>query len=216
MEREMVGSDSKQGCRFCEIGAGSAPDCVADLPWATCPGYVAFVSLGALAPGWSLVAPKGHRLNLADDYAEAAFHSFVTSCAASLRGNTKFVAAFEHGCTTDVSLTGCGTAHAHLHLVPLDLDLEALAQSYDPELEWIPARPAAVAGIANGSEYLFVMRDASIEEGLIAILKCGRSQFFRRVIARALGREIEFDYREYPQLDVVNASAVRLISESAC
>jgi len=203
-------------CRFCSVADGASQPSVADRPWMSNSAYMALVSVGALVPGWSLVIPRAHRLNMAADLTLAEGHEFIASVVARVEAQFGPAAVFEHGCASSESQTGCGVGHAHLHVVPLAFELVSAARAFDPDRRWDYCKLQDVAAMTNGREYLFAANryEGAATEGSFTILEEGISQFFRRVIARELGRDDEYNYREFPQMDTVVQSHALLTMPS--
>lgn len=199
-------------CRFCRIFSDKKKGTGIDVPWLTNDNYVAMVSIGALVPGWSLVCPIEHQINLSNHYKKTEFWDFVTDVVNGIRFRYGDVRLFEHRAYTQESVTGCGTGHAHLHVVPLDFSLKNESLLYDAERKWHPCSVFDIQSMSNGQEYLFVADQFNRDQttGLITLLDEGTSQFFRKVIADHLGLGEFFDYRRYPMLDIAEQSATQL------
>jgi len=179
-----------------------------DSPWASNENFSAFVSLGALTQGWTLVLPHHHTLNMANEYAHPDFGNFVTQVAAVVEKQYGPIAVFEHGTQAATSITGCGTGHAHLHIVPLNFSLCEAVIQYDPDFPWIRCKVCDIERAVAGQEYLFAADrfNGEFTEGLLCILKEPTSQFFRRVIATRLGLPELYDYKRFQMLDIATAS----------
>lgn len=197
-------------CRFCSLLGGAAD--VFDSVWLSEGGYRAMVSVGALVPGWSLICPVNHAVNLSDNYARRDFWKFASTAAHVLEDRYGACAFFEHGAGSEGSLTGCGVGHAHGHLVPLSFSLEAEAHRSAPELVWRECPVSEVKAFASGREYLFVATrfEGAESVGSLCVLEEPISQFFRRLIARRLGIGDLYDYKKYPMLDMAAESAREL------
>lgn len=208
---------SRGTCRFCSIVEGTA-DIAAlhDSPWLKGEQYAAFVSVGALVKGWSLVAPRQHTLNLLSQYGSKAFFRFLDQAHRIVTKDFGPTVVFEHGSQHHLSQTSCGTAHAHMHLVPLSFSLESASEQFDETLRWQTCRATEISSVVAGNEYLFVADryDSDATVGQLAILREGRSQFFRQVIATRLGCPDLFDYKTHPQYDLTKESARRLLNFS--
>lgn len=204
-------------CRLCSIAKGMPEGRPVDQAWLTDENYAAFVSVGAMVLGWSLVAPKRHELNLSAFYRDKGFWQFVDRAVGIVEETYGRTVIFEHGAFHANSLTSCGTAHAHLHIVPLTFSLSQKAIAFDPGLEWEKCFVNEVATRAAGREYLYVADKYSSarSQGWLSILKGEVSQYFRRVIAQELGRFNEFDYKLHPQTDIADASAEMLASAAS-
>lgn len=203
---------SSVSCRFCELISSKQMQAAVDVPWLADQEYMALVSIGSLVPGWSLVCPTNHGLNLSERYRDARFWAFSTQVVNVVRGTYGDVRVFEHGTVAHDSATSCGTAHAHLHVVPLQFSLAIESMRFDLERHWQPCFASEIGDVTAGREYLFVADQFSRERtaGLLSILGQQTSQFFRRVIAARLGMSQWFDYRRYPMQEIADASVSRL------
>ncbi|MEV8520923.1 hypothetical protein ABZR86_14090 [Dyella marensis] len=199
-------------CRICALALGSVPKQGYDQPWAENDRYFAMASVGALVPGWSLVFPKSHALNLLENLSAPSFWEFVGSAHAAIEQRYGRSVIFEHGCQYKGSLTGCGTSHAHLHIVPLGAGIVEASRNYDPSLIWAPCKAKDIPQLVRGDEYLFVADsyDGANTIGQVTLLSEGRSQYFRRVIADMLGRPGEYDYKTHPHADIAARAAALL------
>lgn len=210
MDATTLPGKGRAACRFCSLLSGS--DDMFDSVWLSEGGYRAMVSVGALVPGWSLICPVDHAVNLANDFARRDFWEFASTAARVLEDRYGKCSFFEHGAASEESLTGCGVGHAHGHLVPLDFSLELEARQSAPELSWRQCLATEVGAIANGREYLFVAGryDGQATVGSLCVLEKSTSQFFRQLIARRLGVGDLYDYKKYPMLEIAAESAREL------
>ncbi len=197
-------------CRFCSLLAGDGD--AFDSIWLSEGNYRSVVSVGALVPGWSLLCPVAHVVNLVDEYKSEDFWRFAVAAELVLQQRYRACAFFEHGASSELSLTGCGVGHAHGHLVPLNFSLEAEARSVAPEFGWTDCRASDVGAIASGREYLFVASkfQGASTTGSLCVLEQPTSQFFRRLIAGKLGIGDMYDYKKYPMLEIAGESAHQL------
>ncbi|HEN8735872.1 TPA: hypothetical protein U8207_004320 [Pseudomonas putida] len=198
-------------CRFCGFLSGGKhmpKASMVDTPWLADGDYAAFVSIGALVPGWTLIVPKVHGINLTQDYQCAPFWRFAAQVSSTLAVKYGRFSVFEHGAYSADSATSCGTAHAHLHLVPLSFSLFDESRLFAPEMVWEECLAAEIANVSNGREYLFVADEfnGAKTRGHISFLHSEVSQFFRRVIATKLGRPAEYDYKTNAHLEVSRKS----------
>lgn len=212
MTLDIANANFACNCRICtllnkeDLGAGG------DRPWMSTSDYGAFISVGAMVPGWTLLAPRRHTINMQGCYADEEFWKFAREAVTQLTAEYGKIVAFEHGPNASESLTGCGTGHAHLHLVPLNFALSQRAISYDLNKHWEPCSFNEIAQKAGSNEYLFVVDAFETEgsSGFLSILSEPTSQFFRKIIASELGMSEISDYRRYPMLDVVESSTLRM------
>lgn len=196
------------GCRFCGYLRDGSHEEIVNSPWLKERDYAAMVSIGALVPGWTLVCPVEHGLNLSTHYSSERFWEVCSQAESVVRSKYGPVRVFEHGARQEESMTGCGTGHAHLHLVPLKFSLAIESMRADSSMAWMTCRVADIALASEGAEYLFVADDykAGDTTGLLCKLDAPQSQFFRRVIAQRLGMSEFFNYRQYPMLDIARAT----------
>jgi diadenosine tetraphosphate (Ap4A) HIT family hydrolase len=213
MDAKHVGRPD-QACRFCGIRNLKYAESY-DAPVAESDHFFAVPSLGGFVPGWTLVCPKEHCLNLAGVYGTEEFAAFSRGVASALaRSFGAPVVVFEHGCRRGGSLTGCGTDHAHLHLVPFRGSLEAAVRDFDPSGEWIAGNARDLNMLVGLNEYLIMAEsfDDLYGAALVRSVDVPRSQYFRLAIAEALGLSAIADYRHYPFTELARLTASRLIA----
>lgn len=208
---QSVINSPKLNCQFCAFLSGEGKDKF-ESRWLNSQIYSAVASIGPLVPGWSLICPIRHSVNLCGHYSRAEFWTFTGNAVEAVQREYGECVLFEHGPRCEDSLTGCGTGHAHLHLVPLQFSLERAAKEFDTQLEWIRVAAKEIDYFAGGQEYLFVADrfDGELTSGMLCVLKSPTSQFFRRVIAKELRLENSYDYKQYPMLDSATLEANRL------
>jgi len=190
-------------CSFCSIDA----DNPAILPWYNIPllqteHFVVVPSIGAVVPGWVLVLPKVHALSIAEVPRDQRNElKVLIKCTKNLV-EKQFGRAtlFEHGASTRDSLIGCGVDHAHLHIVPLQFSLISLALS-DKVVSWVKRTHAPHDINDMHSDYLLISEDSFT--CVIGHLQQPQSQYFRRLIANALGVPDQYNYRTHSFLSNV-------------
>jgi ATP adenylyltransferase len=173
--------------------------------------FVAVPSLGSLIPGWLLIVPRDHSVNLASMGPERVEQMWEFVDGFSERWATEFgrLVAFEHGPATERRPAGCGVDHAHLHVVPCgDIDLVTAARRRLIDFSWAPVSglSALVPAVTDGMDYLYLRSHAAevaaVEPGI-------PSQALRQVLAAELRSPRTFNWREHPNLDVVRATIAR-------
>ena len=84
------------------------------------------------------------------------------------------------------------------------------------ELVWQPCDATEIAELTGGKEYLFYVTEFNEGQtlGQLSILKTSESQYFRRAIANKLGMLGEYDYKQFPQLDLVKKSLDLLLDSN--
>lgn len=167
--------------------------------------FVVVPTLGSIVPGWVLIVPKLHILNMAEisssyelelEHLLTESREFLTSCFGE-------PILFEHGPSRAGSLSGCGIDHAHLHMVSLELDIQReFENSQFAGLSWsclgkniLPSQLL----MPHGMDYLYFQN--TNRGAFIAEVECPTSQFFRKVIARGIGLPDHFDYKQYSFLE---------------
>jgi len=174
--------------------------------------YFAVSSIGGFIPGWALVFPKTHKLNLSKEYTNPVFLKFASHVTQIVSSEYGACVIFEHGSTTENSATSCGVNHAHMHIVPFSKNIELLALQETDNLLWKQANIAEISSFANGNEYLFcanAFEDISTI-GSFSKVTNPRSQFFRQLLAKATGFGDMYDYKRYRFEEVSIATADRL------
>tara|TARA_R110000868_G_C10850875_1_gene760807 strand:+ start:445 stop:1068 length:624 start_codon:yes stop_codon:yes gene_type:complete len=173
--------------------------------------FVVLPSLGSLVPGWLLVVPKRPVANLASLTSEERLElvSLVASAKRRLSAFPGDVFVFEHGGVQGSPLS-CGVDQAHLHIVPLTFDLiEASLQTSD--VRWIKSThtqdPWSDPSIS--SEYLVL---SNLADTYVGHSKKPTSQWFRKLIANRIGRSDSWNYREFPNLDIVDKTLAVMAS----
>ncbi|BEV07243.1 HIT domain-containing protein [Methylophilus sp. DW102] len=203
-------------CRICTIVA-SKPAKAVDQILAENDNYFAVSSVGGFIPGWTLIFPKTHILNLSNDYSRSEFLSFAANVANVVSEEYGSCVAFEHGSNSYNSATSCGVHHAHMHLVPFSENIELLALQESEDLLWKPAQLDEIRSLANGGEYLFCSNsfEGLATKGIFAKLNSPKSQFFRKVLARATGFLTMYDYKQYKFNEVSEDTTQKLLKKFA-
>jgi ATP adenylyltransferase len=175
--------------------------------------FVAIASLGALVEGWFLLLPKDHYVclgalpqSLLDEMMQ--LKRAVLSFAEPTYGD---ICAFEHGPRAENRSVGCGVGHAHLHLVPCSFDLLSAVQPFLPrDTIWKPATSTDCAvAFSEYQDYLYL--EQPIGRGSIARHDQFSGQLFRRAIATRLGLSTDYNWRDFPQIQNVEATMARVL-----
>lgn len=188
-----------------------------DRPIFESTNFVALASLGSLVEGWLLLVPKKHVISMGalDSRLTDELQHVKAVLAAQLHDQySQEVCVFEHGPSTSNRPIGCSVDHAHLHVVPLDFDLAEAAVPFLPDsASWQAATvDSCRTAFEAGQDYLFVEQPVGIAR-IVTNDRFG-SQILRKAIAARLGVPDEFNWREYPQLDVV-ARTITTLSRGA-
>ncbi|MFZ5892532.1 MAG: hypothetical protein ACOY0T_15840 [Myxococcota bacterium] len=192
-------------CRFCRY---SIPNPTATTPWdrvlVRSPDEIVLPSKGALVSGWFLVVPTAHVLSSAalPLSKREGFGAMVAATAERVRAIWGNAVLFEHGASKEGTTFGCGIDHAHVHVVPLDFDFRAAVFDALGSSSWVGAD--APWRRETGEPYLTFSTDS--ETWLRATPVAPPHQFFRRVIAAAVGTPLDYHYDEHPKEQNVASS----------
>lgn len=98
---------------------------------------------------------------------------------------------------------GCGVDQAHLHVVPLPFDLFAAVKRIDDsEVEWVQSTEVNtfLEAVPSTGEYISIWNPEN-RVSMSGQVKVPRSQWVRRLIAKELGQDEAWDYRQHPQTE---------------
>ena len=179
--------------------------------------FAVIPSLGPLAPGHSLLCPRRHIRSFTqltpdlDREYERVKRSLRRRLAALYEAE---VHVFEHGMADGRGRTLCTVDHAHVHFVPLPQSCAAPAEP-DRDPRWMPFDGSLpkLRSIAAGREY--IVYETGTGSARILAGEAGEleSQYMRKVLARALGRSDEWDWRAEPDAAAADAAWRRFISQ---
>ncbi len=168
-------------------------------------------SLGSIVSGWTLTFPSVPRINLSrcDEGERAKVLEAAAIAAKRVADMSKMVFHFEHGSGEPGSQTGCGLDLAHLHTVPLDFDLvEAASQSPLGGIAWQEQRLSETDWSKLPKEYLAVWRGGT-DTLLVGKPPQPTSQYFRKLIADAVGHPDAWNYRAHHFMDNIRTTIQR-------
>lgn len=159
--------------------------------------FIVIPTLGSLVPGWVLIIPKFHLQKFSEFPEELGgeFTDLTTAVRSTLAPSAKNFFVFEHGAQKE-SPMGCGVDQGHMHAVILDFDLLELSSSA-PEVSWMKGDGLLFPyhqrfSIKAQSEYLYVSNGL---KSMVGSVEKPVSQWFRRLIAAAIGCPDVWDYR---------------------
>lgn len=174
--------------------------------------FVCVPSLGSMVPGWVLISPKRPVLCMDELTSEEVedFQAFFAELSSEVSRTFGPISAFEHGARSPGSATGCGVDQAHLHIVPINF--QRLWAEVSASQVWYEQSLAVTHNASLPTrEYLWVSNGSTAQ---IAYPTVPTSQFFRRAIARIIGAEAQWDYRNYPFHEHI-AETRRVLSTAA-
>lgn len=171
--------------------------------------FVVVPTVGALVPGWILVVPKVSAIcfGAIDTVRRKRLLDVKNYCASVVEERFGEAAVFEHGPATVGGPVGCTVDYAHLHILPAPCDLiDSIAMVSTSTTDWLSVDniEATERYYRNGVPYLFV--EQPVGKAMIADAREMPSQLFRRVVAKSVGRPCEFDWRDFPIEENVQAT----------
>lgn len=148
---------------------------------------------GAIVPGWVLVVPKFPITRIADVPTELRreLRELVNDVSISLESKFGNVYTFEHGGLKG-SKVSCGVDQAHLHIAPLAFDLLECAHSASSGGWNNTGSSKLPEKDFSGQEYWFA---SSGKTASYKVIEQPCSQFFRKLIAREVGKPTCWDYK---------------------
>jgi ATP adenylyltransferase len=197
--------------RFDALLSGSA-NALHDRPLLARSAWVVAPTVGAIVPGWLLIIPRAPALSfkawsrMSGQQPEA----LVQDVQDHLGLDPNEVLWFEHGPNVEGTTIGCGLDHAHIHVLirpsfsfdafrELAREMSALRwEEGSWELGYSTLQVGKSYFIAGSGDQLIKSTD----------VESAGSEFFRRVVAAAAGVEVQWNYRQFPQLENV-ASTIR-------
>lgn len=160
--------------------------------------FVAAPALGQLVEGYLLAIPQLHVTSVGnlDEKSFELFLTFVQRVQNVISSKYGRSVIFEHGSLGSTGRAGCCVDHAHWHIIPFNLDpLSTLVKDgYLGSSIINPRQLRHLAGI--GIPYLFFQNQ--LGEMWLYQAPSVPSQLFRRILAKQIGREDEWDYAVFP------------------
>ncbi len=175
--------------------------------------FVAMPTRGSLIEGWLLVVPREHHYCVGSFSPDllSEFQSFRREVQHILESIYGPVIAFEHGAIGSGRPVGCGVDHAHLHLVPWSGSFaDTVRRQAIQDFQWKEIdgfHPLSAAHHAR-KDYLF-FEEANGAVRMVAS-DAIPSQFFRRVIAAAIGQPDHYDWKQFSGIHNVTATVRKL------
>jgi len=201
-------------CEWCKNIANPVEEHDIPLAQSKFGNFIAWVSVGALVPGYMLVLPRRCYTAMAavPRYLRLELAQFTYDVAWQVKRLWgPDVVLFEHGpiCKRDDTVDGACVAcvdHAHIHIVPIPHTFNVAMKTAE-QLRSVPSRRVTVTTLSTlmGWDYLFI-EQPSFGVGL-AFLKTDdaqgfRSQLIRNVIADEFGLG-DYNWRTEPRFENV-------------
>lgn len=179
--------------------------------------FVAIPTRGCLVEGWLLIVPRVHHFCVGGFSREmlVEFQLFRNEVQKGLELVYGQVVAFEHGPANSGRAAGCGVDHAHLHLVPwAGLFADAIQSHSVCDFTWsrVDGFNALPEIHATDRDYLFFQE--SDGSAYVAASDAIPSQFFRRIVASALGFPHLSDWKRHGGVESVRATVAALRKNS--
>jgi diadenosine tetraphosphate (Ap4A) HIT family hydrolase len=161
-------------------------------------------SIGSLVNGWLLVFPKVHFLSYG--FAPKSLQSEFRNLRIQLRNFLEqryqlSVIEFEHGPVEPNTNVGCSVDHAHWHLVPFGSDVLPLARSLEPSINWTMVQGFEFPAPESGPYISYVNQQGELFVGRSRVIP---SQLIRKAVAISLGTPEQWNWRDQPQLEIVD------------
>jgi len=184
---------------------------------------VAFVSMGPLTAGHTLLCPRFPSNCIGDVVSDAhmqlEFSSFLSEVMQMLTnvfgGEVLF---FEHGGSSGLRPIGCSVLHAHLHLIP-GVGCEVLDRMFkgstafvrNGEFAWEPVKDVLSTRFpaAKWQDYLFLSSSQSSWLARVGADRTVPHQYLRQAVGGAVGNE-RWDWRTWPNIPLVQESLMRI------
>jgi len=198
-------------CRFCNIMNKNYKYKRVDEPFYENEDFFAIASIGSMVEGWTLIIPKEHSLSMRNFYTEPEFKNITEKIIPPMQKKYGKLIAFEHGSNTEGSMTACGTDHAHLHIVPFQHSL--VSGLLNSNLKWERCFPSEIMEKTQDKEYLFYLdinNKMNETKGYLHILEYPISQYFRKMIAKKIGKLHEADYKIFPFMESAETTKTTL------
>lgn len=192
--------------RFANILSNACPRPLYDTILRDTGAMVVTPTLGSIIPNWVLAIPKRHAVNAARWAHEerSDLISGISDVVRSFGHDPQSAIWFEHGAAQSNSIVGCGVDHAHIHILltpPFSFERLCDEAATEIQLGWSRGNGAAYAGVDPASSYLVTGRGNQFM--LAQSVEVAGSQFFRKAIARIVGRPAAWDYRSDPHIENV-------------
>jgi diadenosine tetraphosphate (Ap4A) HIT family hydrolase len=208
---------SLENCCLCsQIAGEKAGDLISELLHETryvrrvafeSTNFAVIPSLGPIAGGHTLLCPKRHVGSFAAlvsdvqnprDSELREFHWISERLTNTLEElYSAPVHRFEHGSAADGSHIACSVGHAHLHFLPARVNIVSSLLA-DPI--WRTTQPDLRAWAQSVGEREYLFYQAPGGEALVAADQRGyESQHMRRIFARALHIDFEWNWRTNPR-----------------
>lgn len=166
-------------------------------------------------PGWLLVLPRRPSLNF-QEWARSGQDPINVLADVSSRlglGSSEYI-WFEHGPKDTGTVVGCGVDYAHLHVLirpPFDFQHLLDKVSADPRLRWRAATASQAYARLERSDSYFILGHGS-HACVATNVEVAGSQYVRRAIAELVGLKDDWNYKDFPHTDNIQAT-VDLVEE---
>lgn len=201
-------SDFDPACSFCQ--KFSVRDDIAkkwyDKELTESRGFVVVPGVGAFIEGYLLIVPRRHYRALAEIETTTLNHliAFKEEVTQVLSNRYKSPILFEHG--TGLKRAGSCLEHAHLHAIPFP---EELAEFVEAGRGFRRVTDMLELRTIHGPEgYLYFETPKGHSYATAAT--GAPSQYFRRIIAAAVGKQEYWDYAAFPFYESVRSTIAKL------
>ncbi len=188
------------------------PNSLCDIDMQVDVGVAVVPTLGAMVPGWLLAVPRTSVSCAAhlSSKSQMKLINVVKKTAGLIENFGQEAVYFEHGASTTGSLTGCGVDQAHIHVVPLGADFLRFCVD-NTELNWQEVDPNEPWLSIDGLRDYYVI--SNFQKAYLTYPVNKKSQFIRQLVATYIGRPNEWDYKQYPHLENVSETVLKIQGE---
>ena len=158
--------------------------------------FVVVAALGQIIEGCLLIIPRMHYYSISalPNQIQDNFREITERVRERLRKDYGSAILLEHGSVTQMGCAGACIEHAHLHAVPINIDIKSIVStSFRPIL--IPSLKDLWSSPPN-KDYLYY-ESTNSECFLFEPEKPLPCQYFRRIVAAAIGCPNDWDWRTH-------------------
>lgn len=178
---------------------------------------VAVVSLGQIVEGYAVVFGREDRISLRslDNHDRRHFLRFVRSARQRVEQRFGPTVMFEHGASCAGTNVSCGVDRIHVHIVPYTS--RSLKNELKKAFQCVATASTIEQMLQQLSSWGIVRPYFWIEDrdgvSLFSYGKKRESQVVRRVIARHVGMDERWNWREHPTQDAAERVAKDLLTD---
>lgn len=163
--------------------------------------FVVIPSLGQIIEGYLLIMPKKHYIGIG--HLPKKLYPELELICKKVKQVLKEVYGpsliFEHGTVSEKKKGGCCISHAHFHVIPIQDEIFS-----EISRVFISSKIKTLSPLKekfNKQQPYFFYQSNTDERYLFEIPDIVPSQYIRKLIALKVGKENEWDWRVYPEIN---------------